>query len=60
MWRYEAFLDEWGYWHVCEAYDGYGRTGAILPSGESREELIDVLRMMIRDLDENDDNRGEV
>lgn len=59
MWRYGAFRNKWGFWRVCEVYDGYGRTGAIQATGETPEELINELRMMIRDLEAHDDTNED-
>jgi hypothetical protein len=52
-WRYAPLEVKHGgetYYHVCEEYPGMGFTDEQTPMGESMEELITELEMMLQDM----------
>ena len=52
-WRYAPLVQTYGgkeYYHVCEEYPGVGYTGPNTPMGESMDELITELEMMLKDM----------
>jgi len=49
-WHFVAMKDEEDDYHVHELYEGYSWTGPIKPYGESVEELIKELEMMLSDV----------
>ena len=52
-WRYAPLVIKAGgqtLYHVCEEYPGMGYTDAETPMGESLEELISELEMMVQDM----------
>ena len=51
-WHYEAFIDKDKLYKVREFYPEFGETDAIAPTGETLEELIEDLEMMLDDLNE--------
>ena len=52
-WRYAILKKKWGgeeYYQVCEEYPGIGYTGPESPLGDTPEELVTVLEMMLEDV----------
>lgn len=58
-WKYAILKEHYtnGVWYrVCEEYDGLGHSGEVSPCGESVEELIRCLQMMLYDIKNNPDH----
>lgn len=52
-WRYAPLIEKHGgkeYYHVCEEFPGMGYTGPNTPMGETMDELINELEMMLTDM----------
>ena len=49
MWKYAIKKQEWGY-AICEDLGKYGYTEPVIVDGETPEEVIETLRMMLADV----------